>query len=288
MGHGRWDTVPRRRSIPDFRHTALIWPGARLTFPVCDVLKWPRCHGIILSHDRRYRLASLCAVLGGLAEYVSLFAVFIGVVGESIHEFTGWVTRYSWWKTNGGKLSALIMVVSLGAELITTVKANNISGQIIAFLNDRAANIGKEAEELRASNLALWKQIQPRLLDVDQGHELVAIARRHPSEQIAITSYALDVEAAIFGEQLVRLFRAENVSLTDRRLSVSAFGNLALGIRVAGTDAQFAAEIRNAFRSFGFAGIGDRPPPPLTGITIGSPDFSEPVNIFIGAKPPVQ
>jgi hypothetical protein len=78
-----------------------------------------------------------------LAEYVSVAAVFIGVAGESIHEFTAWFRQHAWWKGNGGKASALLLVVALAAELVTTIKSNGISGQIIALVTERAATLEK-------------------------------------------------------------------------------------------------------------------------------------------------
>jgi len=97
-----------------------------------------------------------------LAEYASVAAVFIGVAGESIHEFTAWFRQHSWWKANGGKASALLLVVALAAELVTTIKSNSISGQIIALVTERAATLEKDAAQLR---LDLAKVRGPRNLD---------------------------------------------------------------------------------------------------------------------------
>jgi hypothetical protein len=84
-----------------------------------------------------------------LAGYGALAAVLIGVIGESIHEF---VLHFgsAWWRANGGKASALILIGGLAAEGITQVKVNSVSGQIIALLNERAARFEADAARLRA------------------------------------------------------------------------------------------------------------------------------------------
>jgi hypothetical protein len=67
------------------------------------------------------------------AAYVSILAVAIGVLGEVIHDFTGWF-KTTWWKEKGDKYSAILLVVALFAELIIQAKENSISGRIIAIL----------------------------------------------------------------------------------------------------------------------------------------------------------
>jgi hypothetical protein len=153
-------------------------------------------------------------------------------------------------------------------------------------LEKDAAGARAEQERLRAANLALERQIQPCIITADLANKLVLISRRHANETIAIASYALDTESAILGEQLARLFRAENVPFDDRRMTLNAMGALVLGIRVTGTDGEFASEIREAFRSAGFKLVGDQPPPPATGISMGDPSAPAPVNLLLGVKPP--
>jgi hypothetical protein len=84
-----------------------------------------------------------------IAGYLSLFAVAIGVAGEFVHDFVPSLKRKSgWWNSWGGKVSALVLIVALASELVTEVKANSISGQIIAFLSDRAAQTRERAATL--------------------------------------------------------------------------------------------------------------------------------------------
>jgi hypothetical protein len=92
-----------------------------------------------------------------IAGYASFAAVVIGVAGEFVHDFIPSLKkRFPWWNSWGGKVSGLVLIIALAAELITQVKTNNISGQIIAFLSDqaasareRAASLEKQAAQLR-------------------------------------------------------------------------------------------------------------------------------------------
>jgi len=87
--------------------------------------------------------------------YVSLAAVMLGCAGEAIHEFWTWSRRWTWWAEKGGKVSALILIAALAAELVTQVKTNSMSGQIIADLNLEAAGrrITKEQHDSIVHNL---------------------------------------------------------------------------------------------------------------------------------------
>ncbi len=89
--------------------------------------------------------------------YVAAGAVAIGVIGESIHEFTSWFRRYSWWANKGSKASALLLIIALVVEVVIQVKANGISGQIIAFLSNQSAEATLKAAEatLKAGNLGV-------------------------------------------------------------------------------------------------------------------------------------
>src|SRR6266852_4172440 len=82
-----------------------------------------------------------------IAGYVSVAAVAIGVIGEFVHDFVPSLkNRLEWWNIWGGKISGLVLIAALAAELITQVKANSISGQIIALLSDKTATaVGRAA-----------------------------------------------------------------------------------------------------------------------------------------------
>src|SRR6266481_2131962 len=97
--------------------------------------------------DLNALMASLS--LWEIAGYVSVFAVAIGVAGEFVHDFVPSFRRQSaWWNSWGGKVSGLLLIAALAAELVTQVKANSISGQIIAVLSNEAATTRERAAVL--------------------------------------------------------------------------------------------------------------------------------------------
>ncbi len=99
------------------------------------------------------------------AGYTALLLVFVGVVGEVIHDFTSLGKTSPFWDKKGGKLSALILIVGLAAELITGFGTNAASGRQIAELNgqtaaanERANNAIREAAISEYRLLESWRE----------------------------------------------------------------------------------------------------------------------------------
>jgi hypothetical protein len=90
-----------------------------------------------------------CWEIGG---YTATGIVVIGVVGESVVEFTEWI-RSPRRRSNFGIASALILIFGLTVEILTQVKVNSLSGQIIAFLNNDTADAKLQLAKYRA-----WRQ----------------------------------------------------------------------------------------------------------------------------------
>ncbi len=107
-----------------------------------------------------------------LAGYFAAFMVAAACCGEYVHELKDApVLAGSWWKRNGGKFSAKVLIIALVVELMTQVKTANINGQIISRLNVRAQVANKAAEEAneraKASEVnleALQRNQAPRLM----------------------------------------------------------------------------------------------------------------------------
>jgi hypothetical protein len=114
-----------------------------------------------------------------IAGYVSIAAVAIGVAGESIHELTDSL-KFQWWKANGGKASALLLIAALAAELIIQVKTTGLSGQIIAVLSEQEEDLRRDNLQLeraleseRTERLTLQKKFSWRHLDDSQLRRIV-------------------------------------------------------------------------------------------------------------------
>lgn len=77
-------------------------------------------------------------------DYVGLTLVFVGVVIESLVEFTSLI-RSTFWKSTIGKTSALILVVGLTLELLSAARLSTLNRQMITILAEEAADAEKRA-----------------------------------------------------------------------------------------------------------------------------------------------
>jgi hypothetical protein len=68
--------------------------------------------------------------------YVTLSAVFIGVAGEAILDFTSWVSAERHAKV--GKAAVLILIAGLGGEIIAHAKNSEYTAKITSLLNLQA------------------------------------------------------------------------------------------------------------------------------------------------------
>jgi hypothetical protein len=84
------------------------------------------------------KIIALGSALGWweIAGYIATGLVLLGVVGESLVQFTKWIPAN--WESRAGNISALILVAGLACEILTQVMVNATSGQIIALLNNEA------------------------------------------------------------------------------------------------------------------------------------------------------
>ena len=72
-------------------------------------------------------------------DYVGLFLVFVGITAESLMEFTSLINSYVW-KSKIGKASALVLIVGLALELISSFRLSDINRQVVATLYKQAAD----------------------------------------------------------------------------------------------------------------------------------------------------
>ncbi len=121
-----------------------------------------------------------------IAGYISVAAVSIGVIGEFIHDFVPSFKRRSpWWNAWGGKTSGLILIAALAAELITQVKANSMSGQIIAFLSDRTATTLDRAATLGVTVDTLSQLVARKTEEADKAIASLNAATAKADETIS-------------------------------------------------------------------------------------------------------
>src|SRR5258707_7197637 len=113
------------------------------------------------------------------AEYISAAVVILGAVGEFMAEFTT-IFRQEHSKKRLAKVATIVLIGGLAVELVALVRTSQLSGQIIALLNqkasqaddrasqanerasqasERAANSERLSEELKKENLILQASV---------------------------------------------------------------------------------------------------------------------------------
>jgi hypothetical protein len=80
------------------------------------------------------------------AGYVSTAIVFIGCVGEFIAEFTHLLKSVEVEKKLA-RLSLIVLILGIAGELLSAVRTSQLSGQIIANIEERAADAEQKAGE---------------------------------------------------------------------------------------------------------------------------------------------
>ncbi|HKY87200.1 MAG TPA: hypothetical protein VJL90_10600 [Pseudorhodoplanes sp.] len=106
-----------------------------------------------------------------IAAYFTLGAVLIGVLGESVVQFTSWISEPR--AHTVGKASALILIAGLAGEMVTHAKNSELTGKITATLNlqagqaharasqadERSKILERDVKRLEAANLAQAEKI---------------------------------------------------------------------------------------------------------------------------------
>lgn len=151
-----------------------------------------------------------------------------------------------------------------------------------------ATKLGNEAtertEELRAKNLALEAQIQPRRLTDQQANQMLPLIAPFAGTTVKVVSASQDVEAAVLGAQIIQVLQAAKLNVQDARMTQQSFGAIILGIWIYGTN-PLATELVKAFRPHLSVNLG---PPASGGAAVvtqqGNPQQPD-VTIFVGTKP---
>ncbi len=195
---------------------------------------------------------------------------------------------FSW--ANWFLLTALIVgvIATYGIVVSSSVKETYLK-RGIADANARAAEATQKAEEADLARLNLEAKIAPRRLNADQQRMIAEALKPFSGSKVMVKSYALDVEAAILGKQIIESLKFANINVFDKTLSISAFGSIALAVHVTGNDKPLVAALLSTLSSVGKFLVTPEPPPPVTGMTVGGQDESAmAATIFVGAKPIAQ
>jgi len=250
-----------------------------------------------------------CWEIGG---YIATAIVVIGVIGESVVEFTDWI-KSPQTLSRVGIASALILVIGLAGEILTQVKVNSISGRMIAFLNSEAANaikaagilgvtmdnleaftkqktgeIGLAIADLNAATVRAQTklaEIEDRNLSPEQIREIADELNSFAGARVLVGSYKGDNEAARIGEKIVAALTAAHIQV----LNALGFGEpdpkgggLSFGIHISGlsSDEALTTALKRSLGAPNRLGVDPDVRPtliPVDGIS---------VHIMVAIKPP--
>ena len=187
-------------------------------------------------------------------EYAGTAIVIVGVVGETIVEFS----RFPKSETRRKRLvkaSALILIAGLAVELLGLVRTNLLSERRIAELDGQtaqaraaAAQANAAAESEKLERVKLEAQVEPRRLTPVQRKAITDAMTPFAGRPVSVASYSADIEGAILAKQLVEMLgRAglrvqDDVTLCSSGLSVGILS----GIAVSGTDTDLVNAITKA------------------------------------------
>jgi hypothetical protein len=222
-------------------------------------------------------------------DYIGLFLVLVGVIGESIVEFTDRI-KSAFLKPKIGKVSALVLIVGLSLELISLPKLSAINGRIVAMLNTQAAEAQRAADEarqraaeaqtqtaqalqeqerLRKQNLELSLQVEkerlarvkieerlaPRRLTPDQQSQLLHTLRANPKGNIDLfcTSGA-GSEPCDFAAEIASILKTAGwtVNKIEEGLIMKNKEGLFLKVHSAESAPEYAGLLQNALTAIGF------------------------------------
>src|ERR1700676_2363807 len=78
--------------------------------------------------------------------YISTAIVGIGCIGEFLAEFTP-LPKSEPSKRKLARLSLMILILGIGGELLSAVRSSNLSGELIANIEERASDAERKAGE---------------------------------------------------------------------------------------------------------------------------------------------
>lgn len=228
------------------------------------------------------------------AEYISTAVVFIGCVGEFFAEFTRFPKGESD-KHKLARLSLILVIAGIAGELCATVRTSQLSGQVIASIEDEAELANQEAGKanVRAGNAAkraaeLLAEIQPRDLTIEQQKAIGNALRSFSGHFVLITMYSLDQESVRLGMLIEAALKYGGIETQLFPNPAPGLSTLPMGVRVTGSDNSFVNGLKKVLASEGQLTLSDPNWHPLrvAGASVGIllPKASQ-AQIFVRIKP---
>lgn len=150
------------------------------------------------------------------AEYWCIGLVALGAIGESLAEFTDWLTKgQDNRKKRLEKCSAVLLIVALILEGVCTERSNKFSGILIGSLNDTAREFESqisqaklEAETEHLDRVKLEKSLDWRRVSQKQAQEIrKSLSSLNPNIRVEVHADMRDPETAQYALDLLEVFR---------------------------------------------------------------------------------
>jgi hypothetical protein len=217
-------------------------------------------------------------------------------------------------------IGAILVVVGVAGELLGDWFSGPLAKKVedartaeIATLNNETARLSKEAETARASiadanaradvaraqaleasqkteaerseRLKLEAQIAPRRLSPEQRDQLAAAWAPFSGQIISVVSYALDVESAVLGQQIIEVLLQAGAKPQNNLASIMPFGSFSIGIVISGPDRPIMDRLGAPLVTIGHLDVtGNDPSQKPT--PNADKAAAVPLSILIGPKPP--
>lgn len=162
------------------------------------------------------------------------------------------------------------------------------AGEAAAKANERAAELERQAEVLKTANLQLEAQIAPRRISLGDCMKIAKALSGFAGRTVEIRSYALDVEAAVLGQQLLFCLQKAGINAVDQRMSDEALGNMLMGVGINGSDSELMTALGRSLTSDGHLSNVQQRAQPIQSAGIRAVSVQRvkiDASIFVGVKP---
>jgi hypothetical protein len=202
-----------------------------------------------------------------------IFALVIGagLVAEDRAERkeTKWIPSHPGW--NWKRIFAWVVAAGVIAELFSDA-AIWVSSDALQTISD-------------GEILALNAQIAPRRLTTDQQAAIAKELTPFAGKTVMLSSYVLDVEAAVLGIQIRESLDAAHILHVDNLMTVQAGGQIQLAIHISGKDEPLTKGLVSAFGEYQVVTTKELPSRGFSALNFSFPATPPDASIFIGVKP---
>jgi hypothetical protein len=179
-------------------------------------------------------------------------------------------------------------IISLEKETAEALSEAGMAIERASELDIKSAALNKEAEELKAKNLALEAQIAPRRMD-QQCKDFPPSVKYFSGEVVRVDTYILDIDGGILGAQIVGCLNSLGIKADNEISSIVPTGWFGVGVFVSGKNETLVSAIKEALVRAKVKVVDG------TGIFEGNQVTTHPwvvpnpaATVVVGIKPPID